>query len=81
MEPVYSDTPRVQGNVSDCTGCENTQVLITRILCDNHFLSDVNGCWKTQLSDCTSYTVLQYTCNVQHQCKGYKITKIETLKH
>jgi len=24
---VYTDTPRDQGNVSDCTGCQNTQVL------------------------------------------------------
>ena len=26
-EPVLSNTPRNQGNVSDCTGCWNTQVL------------------------------------------------------
>jgi hypothetical protein len=27
VEPVKSDTTRDQGNVSDCTGCWNTQVL------------------------------------------------------
>jgi len=27
VKPVQSDTPRDQGNVSDCTGCRNTQVL------------------------------------------------------
>ena len=27
VEPVYSDTPRDQENVSECTGCRNTQVL------------------------------------------------------
>ena len=27
VEPVLSDTPSNQGNVSDCTGCQNTQVL------------------------------------------------------
>jgi hypothetical protein len=36
-----------------CTGCQNTQVLW-----EHKFLSDVTGCRKTQVSDCTSYTVL-----------------------
>jgi hypothetical protein len=26
VEPVYSETPKDHGNVSDCTGCQNTQV-------------------------------------------------------
>jgi hypothetical protein len=45
--------------MSDCTGCQNTQVLIklTEILWDHTFLSDVPGCRKTQVSDCTSSTV------------------------
>ena len=56
LEPVQSDTPRSQGNVSDCTGCRNTQLLyqLTEILWDHEFLSDVTGCWKAQVSDCTS---------------------------
>ena len=45
--------------MSDCTGCQNTQVLIklTEILWDHTFLSDVPGCRKTQVSDCTSSTI------------------------
>ena len=27
VEPVSSDTQRDQGNVSGCTGCQNTQIL------------------------------------------------------
>ena len=36
-EPVLSDTPRDQGNVSDCTGCWNTQrfFLVNRKTCLN----------------------------------------------
>ena len=39
VEPVYSATPRDQGNVSDCTGCRNTQVLfyLTQLLWDHKF--------------------------------------------
>ena len=35
-----------QGNVSDCTGCRNTQVLfiLTELLWDHKFLSDGTGC-------------------------------------
>ena len=53
------DTPRDQGNVSDCTACRNTQVLllVNRNTRDHQFLWDVTGCWKTQVSDCTSSTV------------------------
>jgi hypothetical protein len=38
-------------NVSDCTGCRNTEVLfyLTEILWDYKFLSDVTGCRKTQV--------------------------------
>ena len=59
VEPVKSDTTRDQGNVSDCTECWNTQVLLqlTEILWDHKFGSDVTGCLKTQVSDCTSSTV------------------------
>jgi hypothetical protein len=44
-----------QRNVSDCSGCHNTQVLfyLTEIPCDHKFLSDVTGCRKTQVLDCT----------------------------
>jgi len=57
VEPVYSDTPRDQGNLSDC---QNTQVLfmLTELLRDPTFLLDVTGCRKTQVSDCTGFTVL-----------------------
>ena len=43
----------------DCIACRNTQVLfqLTEILLDHQFLSDVTGCRKTQVSDCTSSTV------------------------
>ena len=56
---VYTDTPRDQGNVSDCTGCQNTQVLfqLTEILWDRKCLSDVTQCRKTQVSDCTDSTI------------------------
>ena len=59
MEPVLSDTPRDQGNVSDCTGCRSTQVLfmLTELLCGHKFLSDVTRCRKTRVSDCTGSTV------------------------
>jgi hypothetical protein len=32
VEPVQTDTPRDQGNVSDCKGCRNTQgfILVNR---------------------------------------------------
>ena len=45
--------------MSDCTGCRNTQVLfmLTELLWDHKFLSDVRGCRKTQVSDCTGSTV------------------------
>ena len=48
-------------NVSDCTGCWNTQVLfqLTEILWNHKFLLDVTGCQKTQVSICTSYTVFR----------------------
>ena len=48
--------------MSDCTGCRNTQVLfiLTELLWDHKFLSDVRGCRKTQVSDCTGSTVQQY---------------------
>ena len=46
-----SDTPRDQGNVSDCTGFLNNQVLfqLTEIFWDNKFLSDVTGCRIAQV--------------------------------
>jgi hypothetical protein len=46
-------------NVSDCTGFWNTLVLflLLEIPLDHKFLSDVTGCRKTQVSDCTSSTV------------------------
>jgi hypothetical protein len=52
VEPVQSDTPRDQGNGWGCIGCRNTQVLfqLTEIPWDHKFLSDVSGCWKTQVS-------------------------------
>jgi hypothetical protein len=48
--------------VSDCTGWRNTQVLfmLTELLWDHKFLSDVTGCWKTRVSDCTGSTVYIY---------------------
>jgi hypothetical protein len=40
----------------------NTQFLLylTEILWDHKFLSDVTGCRKTQVSDCTSCTVIGF---------------------
>jgi hypothetical protein len=60
-------TRHTKGPWSDCTGCRNTQVLfqLTELLWDHKFLSDVTGCWKTQVSDCTGYTVYTYLCNWQ----------------
>jgi hypothetical protein len=51
VAPVLSDTPSDQGNVSDCTGCQNTQVLfqLIEILWDHKFLSDVTGCRIAQV--------------------------------
>ena len=59
---LSNPTPRDQGNVSDCTGWRNTQVLfmLTELLWDHKFLSDVTGCRKTQVSDCTGSTVYIY---------------------
>jgi hypothetical protein len=53
------DIIKPQEDVSDCIGCGNTQVLfsLTEILWEHKFLSDVTGCRKTQVSDCTSSTV------------------------
>ena len=44
--------------MSDCTGCRNTQVLfmLTELLWDHTFLSDVTGCRKVQVSDVTGST-------------------------
>jgi hypothetical protein len=43
------------------TGCWNTRthvlLQLTEIHLDPEFLSDVTGCQKTQVSDCTSSTV------------------------
>ena len=33
---------------------------VKEILWDHKFLSDVTGSWKTQVSDCTSSTVLWF---------------------
>jgi hypothetical protein len=44
-EPVYSDTPRDQGNVLDCTGCQNLSNLThqgTREMC--WIVQDVRTC-------------------------------------
>jgi hypothetical protein len=44
-EPVYSDTPRDQGNVSDCTGCQNLSIPThqeTREMCQ--IVQDVRIC-------------------------------------
>jgi hypothetical protein len=44
-EPVESDTPRDQGNVSDCTGCQNLSNPThqgTREMC--HIVQDVRTC-------------------------------------
>ena len=61
VEPVISDTPRDQGNVSDYTGHRKTQVsfCITDMFWDHRCLSDVTGCRKTQVSDCTSNSFLK----------------------
>ena len=50
--------------MSDRTGCQNTQVLfwLTEILWDYTFLSDVKGCRKTQVSNCTGCTVVYFLC-------------------
>jgi len=77
VEPVLSDTPRDQGNVLDCTGCQNTQVLfqLTEMLWDHKFLSDVTGCRKTQVSDCTNSTV--YCINyVTRDVRFYKLKNL-----
>ena len=53
--------PTHQGTreMGEVVGCRNTQVLfqLTKIPWDHTFLLDVSGCWKTQVSDCTSSTV------------------------
>ena len=44
-EPVYSDTPRDQGNVSDCTGCQNLSIPThqeTREMCQ--IVQDIRTC-------------------------------------
>ena len=43
----------------DCTECRNTRILfqLTEIIGDPKFMSDVTGCRKPQVSDCTSSTV------------------------
>ena len=69
MEPVLSDTPRDQGNV------------LTEILWDHKFLSDVTRCQKTQVSDCTCFTVVGHIelCEEGHRClersKGHMILR------
>ena len=41
MEPVYSDTPRDQGNVLDCKGCQNLSIPTPR---DQGNVLDCTGC-------------------------------------
>ena len=43
----------------DCTGCRYTPVLfmLTELLWDHKFMSDVTGCQKIQVSVCTGSTV------------------------
>jgi hypothetical protein len=56
--------------VLDCTGCRNTQVLfeLTQILLEFKFLSDVTGCRKTRVSDCTGSTVVVYVTSMYPNC-------------
>ena len=67
--------------MSDCTGCQNTQVLIklTEILWDHTFLSDVPGCRKTQVSDCTSSTLHVCTRPDAIKMKNKKNTIVGTV--
>jgi hypothetical protein len=59
--------------VSESTGCRNTQVLfiLTELLWAHKFLSDVTGCQKTQVSDCTGSTV--YGFSIQYNTQTYKM--------
>ena len=66
----------------DCTGCRNTQVffMLTKLLWDHTFLSDVTGCRKTQVLDCTSSTVLTIlTVSTVRTNKLYLIYKLRIL--
>ena len=51
VEPVQDDTPKDQGNVSDCTGYWNTLVLfqLTEILWDQGNVSGCTGYQNTQV--------------------------------
>ena len=76
-------SPRDQGNVSNCTGCQNTQVtkgpgkcvkfyrmseysgfiLVNCYTLGPSIFADVTGCAKTQMSECTIFTVYALITN------------------
>ena len=65
--------------MSDCTGCRNAQVLfmLTELLWDDKSLSDIEGCQKTQVSDCTSSTVYIFRLSNVNEHNEYRLIQTD----
>ena len=68
LEPVQSDTP---GKCVELYRMLEFQ--LTEILWEYNFLSGDSGCWRTLMSDCTSFTVHVHALFVYDVFKGVDI--------